>query len=139
MKDQLVGSWTFVSSTTKAEDGSPAWGTNPRGIVIFTENGRYSSHLMRSDRQKFAANSRAKGTPEENKAAVLGNISSFGTYTVDEAKKTFTIRFEGSTYPNLEGTVQTRPFEIAGDELRVINPAPSVGGPPSNIVYRRDK
>jgi Lipocalin-like domain len=140
LKDQLVGSWIFVSSTTKAEDGSPLWGTNPKGIVIFAANGRYSSHLMRSDRPKFAANSRAKGTSEENKAAVLGNISSFGTYTVDEAKKkTFTIRFEGSTYPNLEGTVQTRPFEIAGDELRVTNPAPTVGGPPSNIVYRRDK
>jgi hypothetical protein len=107
--------------------------------VIFTANGRYSTHLMRSDRPKFSANSRTKGTPEENKAAVVGNISSFGTYTVDEDKKTFTIRFEGSTYPNLEGTVQTRPFEIVGDELRVTNPAPTAGGPPSHIVYRRDK
>jgi hypothetical protein len=138
-KDQLVGSWIFISSTTKAEDGSPAWGTNPKGIVIFTEGGRYSSHVMRSDRPKFAANSRAKGTPEENKAAILGNVSSFGTYTVDEAKKEFTIRYEGSSYPNLEGTVQTRPFEIAADELRVSNPSPSLGGPPSTIVYRRDK
>jgi hypothetical protein len=138
-QNPLVGSWIFVSSTTKAEDGSPLWGTNPRGIVIFAANGRYSSHLMRTDRPKFAANSRAKGTPEENKAAVVGNISSFGTYTVDEAKKTFTIRFEGSTYPNLEGTVQTRPYEIVGDELRVTNPSPTVGGPPSHIVYRRDK
>jgi Lipocalin-like domain len=135
LKDQLVGSWIFVSSTTKAEDGSPLWGTNPKGIALFTANGRYSTHLMRADRPKFAANSRAKGTPEENKAAVVGNISSFGSYTVDEAKKTFTIRFEGSTYPNLEGTVQTRPFEIVGDELRVTNPSPTVGGPPSNIVY----
>jgi hypothetical protein len=87
LKDQLVGSWIFVSSTTKAEDGSPLWGTNPKGIAIFTANGRYSTHVMRSDRPKFAANSRAKGTSEENKAAVLGNISSFGTYTVDEDKK----------------------------------------------------
>jgi hypothetical protein len=139
LKDQLVGSWIFVSSTTKADDGSPFWGTNPKGLVIFTAGGRYSTHLMRSDRPRFASNSRVKGTPEENKAAVLGNVSSFGTYTVDEAKKTFTIRFEGSTYPNLEGTVQTRPFEIAGDELRVTNPAPTAGGPPSHIVYRRDK
>jgi Lipocalin-like domain len=71
LKDQLVGTWTFVSSTTKLPDGSPVWGSNPKGLVIFTENGRYSSHVMRTDRPKFAANSRAKGTPEENKAAVL--------------------------------------------------------------------
>jgi Lipocalin-like domain len=53
LRDQLTGSWIFVSSTTKAEDGSPLWGSNPKGIVIFTESGRYSSHLMRSDRPKI--------------------------------------------------------------------------------------
>jgi hypothetical protein len=88
---------------------------------------------------KFAANSRIQGTPEENKAAVQGSIASFGTYTVDEANKTFTIRFEASTYPNQEGVVQTRPFTITGDELRVKNPAPTAGGPPSELVYRREK
>jgi lipocalin-like protein len=139
LKQQLVGTWTFVSSTTKLPDGSSAWGSNPKGLVIFTDNGRYSSQLMRSDRPKFAANSRAKGTPEENKAAVQGAVSSFGTYTVNEANKTFVIRFEGSSYPNLEGTEQTRPFTITGDELKVTNPSPSVGGEPSHIVYRRAK
>jgi lipocalin-like protein len=92
LKDQLVGTWTFISSTTKLPDGSSVWGSNPKGLVIFTENGRYSSHVVRSDRPKFASNSREKGTPEENKAAVAGGIASFGTYTVDEANKTFTIR-----------------------------------------------
>jgi Lipocalin-like domain len=139
LKDQLVGTWTFISSTTKLPDGSLVWGSNPKGLVIFTENGRYSSHVVRSDRPKFASNSRAKGTPEENKAAVLGGIASFGTYTVDEANKTFTIRFEGSSYPNLEGTEQVRPFTIVGDELKVTNPSPSIGGVPSEITYRRAK
>ena len=61
------------------------------------------------------------------------------TYTVDEANKTYSLRYEGSSYPNLEGTVSTRPFTIMGDELRVTNPAPTVGGPPSQLVYRRAK
>ena len=139
LKQQLVGTWTFVSSTTKLPDGTPLWGSNPRGLVIFTDNGRYSSQLMRSDRPKFASNNRAQGTPEENKATVLGTISSFGTYSVNEANKTFTVRFEGSSYPNMEGTEQTRPFTITGDELRVTNPSPSVGGQPSQLVYKRAK
>ena len=139
LKDQLVGTWTFISSTTKLPDGSSVWGSNPKGLTVFTENGRYSSHIVRSDRPKFAANSRDKGTPEENKAAVLGGIASFGSYTVDEAKKTFTIRFEGSSYPNLEGATQTRPFTIIGDELKVTNPSPSIGGIASEITYRRAK
>jgi Lipocalin-like domain len=139
LKDQLVGTWTLVSSTTKLPDGSPAWGSDPRGLIIFTDNGRYSSQIMRSDRPKFASNSRATGTADENKAAVLGAIASFGTYSVTEANKTFTIQFEGSSYPNLEGTEQTRPFTIAGDELKVTNPTPSVGGSPSQLVYKRAK
>ena len=94
---------------------------------------------MRSDRPKFASNNRLQGTPEENKAGVHGTISSFGTYSVNEANKTYTIRFEGSSYPNVEGTESTRPFTIAGDELRVTNPAPTAGGPPSQLVYKRAK
>jgi len=139
LKDQLVGAWTVVSSTTKLPNGNPAWGSNPKGLYIFTDNGRYSSHILRSDRPKFASNNRATGTPEENKAAVLGNSSNYGTYSVNEANKTFTIRFEGSSFPNLEGTEQTRPFTISGDELTVTNPSPSVGGSPSQLVLRRAK
>ena len=139
VKDQLAGTWTVVSSTTKLPDGNLAWGSNPKGLYIFTDNGRYSSHLLRSDRPKFASNNRATGTPEENKAAVLGNSSNFGTYSVNEANKTFTIRFEGSSFPNLEGVEQTRPFMISGDELIVTNPAPTVGRSPSQLVLKRAK
>ena len=140
LSDQLVGSWIFVSSTTKAADGSPLWGTNPKGIVIFTNNGRYSSHLMRSDRVKFAANSRDKGTPEEIKAAVLGNISSFGTYTVDEAKKTVTYKIISSTFPNWEGESQTRTIDkLTAEDFVNTNPNVAGGRGTAANLYRRVK
>jgi lipocalin-like protein len=56
LKDQLVGTWTFVSSTGKLADGSPTWGTNPKGSLILTENGRFSVQIMRDNRPKFASN-----------------------------------------------------------------------------------
>jgi hypothetical protein len=139
LKEQLTGTWTFVSSTGKQPDGSPVWGSDPRGLLIFTDNGRYSSQLLRSDRPKFASNNRLQGTPDDNKATAQGTISSFGTYSVDEANKTYTIRFEGSSYPNQEGTEQVRPFTITGDELRVTNPTTTYGGPASQLFYRRAK
>jgi hypothetical protein len=139
LKDQLVGTWTIISATTKLPDGSLAWGPNPKGLYVFTENGYYSSHLLRSDRPKFASNNRATGTPAENKAAVLGNSSNYGTYSVNEANKAFTIKFLGSSYPNLEGVEQTRTFTISGDELTVVNPSPTVGGSPSQLVLKRAK
>ena len=135
----LVGAWSFVSGGATAADGSSVWGSNPQGMLIFTANGQYSSQITRSDKPKFAANSRIKGTPEENRAAVHGYIGTFGTYSIDTAGKNFTVKFAGSSYPNNEGVEQTRPFVIQGDELRIINPSPTVGGPPSQLLYRRVK
>ena len=138
INEQLVGTWTFVSSTTKLPDGSPAWGTNPKGLLIFTENGYFSSQIVRSDLPKFATQNRAQGTPEENKAVVQGSSATFGTYTVDEAKKTYTLKFEGSSFPNRAETEQTRAFTIVADELKIANPSTSVGGS-SELVYKRAK
>jgi hypothetical protein len=139
IKSQLVGSWVFVSGGAKLPDGRSVWGDNPKGLLIFMENGRYSSQIMRSDLPKFASGNRLQGTPEENKAVVQGSVSSFGTYTVSEDGKTFTARWEAHTFPNLTGQSQTRSFTISGDELRIGNPAPTAGGPPSELIYRRDK
>jgi hypothetical protein len=140
LKDQLIGTWTFVSSTGKLTDGSPTWGTNPMGSLIFTENGRFSVQIMRSDRAKFASNNRMKGTPEEIKAMVEGTISYFGTYTVDEAGKILTYKIEGASFPNWNGTDQKRPIvSLTSDELKYSNPAPSIGGPTTELTWKRAK
>ena len=138
LKEQLVGTWMFVSTTVKLEDGSPVYGSNPKGLLIITENGFYSSHIVRADVPKFVARNRLQGTPEENKAAVQGSIASWGRYAVDEANKSITIRFEASTYPNNAGIEQTRPVAITGDELRIVNPGSSTGGQ-SELLYKRAK
>ena len=138
LKRQLVGAWTFVSTTGKLPDGSPTWGADPKGLLIFTDNGHYASLIVRADVPKFAAKNRLQGTPDENKAAVQGGIGTFGTYTVDESKKAFTVRFTASTYPNNTGIEQTRPFTISGDELKIINPSSSSGGQ-SELTYKRAK
>src|SRR5215211_4415126 len=91
LKDELVGAWSFVSSTGKAPDGSPVWGQNPKGLLIFMPDGHYASMIMRSDRPKLAANRRLQGTAEENRSVVHGTIASFGKYTVDEDKKAFKV------------------------------------------------
>ena len=138
IREQLTGTWLFVSTSATLSDGSPVYGPNPEGLLIITDNGFYSTHIVRRDVPKFAANNRLKGTPEENKAAVHGSIASWGRHTVDEANQTITIRFQASTYPNNAGIEQTRRFTISADELKIINPASSTGGQ-SELVYRRAK
>jgi Lipocalin-like domain len=140
LKDQLVGTWTFVSSTAKLADGSPAWGSNPKGQLSLDADGRYSSVIVRSDLAKYASNNRMQTAPAEDKATVQGAIALFGTYTVNEADRSYTIRVDGSSYPNWNGTDRKQFVEsITADELKIRNPAPSIGGPPTQLIYRRAK
>jgi hypothetical protein len=44
---ELVGTWTVVSGETVRPDGSrtPTFGDNPKGILVFTSDGRLSTNL----------------------------------------------------------------------------------------------
>lgn len=140
LKEQLVGAWTFVSSTTKLPDGSPSFGTDPKGLLILMENGRYSNQIHRSDLPKFASKNRLQGTPEENKAVVQGSVSSFGSYSVDEPNKSVTLRYEAASFPNLVGTQSTWSVTIAGDQVRFSTATSTAGtGGGLELVYQRAK
>jgi hypothetical protein len=128
LKEQLVGTWTYVSSTARLPDGSPLWGTNPKSLLIFTDNGRFSWQVMRSDRPQFASNDRRNGTSEEDKAVLQGSLAYFGTYSVHEADNTLISRIEGSTFPNSEGEEQKRIItRLTADELIYMNPETTLG------------
>ena len=132
LKDQIVGTWTMVSSTAR-------FGTNPKGQMIFLPNGRYSFMISRVDVPKFAANNVTQGTAEENAAVVKGVIANFGTWSVDEATKTLTTNVEASTYPNLNGASQKRVISsITADELKYTNPT-SAAGTVDEAVWKRVK
>ena len=115
----IVGTWKLVSNVNTAADGkkSDAFGPHAVGLAIFGSDGYYVTQFTNPDAPKFASNNRASGTPDENKAAVLGSIGTFGTYTV--ADKIITMNVEGSSYPNWMGTEQKRPITaFTGDELK---------------------
>jgi hypothetical protein len=126
MKEAIVGSWSLLIDDAVKADGThvPNFGPNPEGIAIFSADGHFAVTITRVGRPKFASNSRATGTAEENKAAMAGANAFFGTYSVDEPSKTLTMRISGATYPNLEGTTQKRIITslTAGDELTWTNP-----------------
>ena len=131
VKDQLVGAWTLLLADNIKDDGThvPGYGPNPEGVIIFTPDGHYSLQIIRNGRPAFASKDRMAGTVDENKAAVQGMISHFGTYTVDEAGKTLTFRIEASSFPNWDRTVQKRPITAITDEVLTWNtPAPSAAG-----------
>lgn len=138
LKEQLVGTWNLVSAETVRADGNriPTFGQNPRGIVFFDGAGNYALQFMSATLPRFSSNNRTTGSAEENKAVVTGSIAHFGTYTVNEADKTFTIFVASSTFPNWNGSSQTRPFTLSGDELKYTNPSASGGGKVENVLKR---
>ena len=136
---QLIGHWMLVSVKNE-QDGKTTepLGPNPKGLFIFDGKGRYALMIFRPDIPKFASNNRNTGTPEENKAVVLGSLAHFGTYSINEKEVTYTIRPEASTYPNWTGIDQKRSFSISKDELKIINPSGSRGGT-STLIWKRAK
>jgi hypothetical protein len=127
MKEAIVGTWSLLIDDAIKPDGThtPNFGPNPIGIAMFGADGHFSVTITRAGRPKFASNNRTTGTADENKAVVTGSNAFFGAYTLNEADKTLTLRVEGSTFPNLEGTTQKRTITslTAGDELTWSNPA----------------
>ena len=141
IKEQLIGAWTLVSWELVRGDGSkvaPLVGTDPKGLMIFLSDGRFSQQII-SERPKFASNDRLAGTPEENKAVAQGILSVFGGYSIDEANKTFTFHNEISSYPNQNRTNGKRTPTFVGDELRYTNPGAPAAGPGGNgyFVWKR--
>jgi Lipocalin-like domain len=138
LKDQLAGAWTIVSTEQTDPDGKKhqLFGPNPNGLLVLDPSGQYVQIIVRPGREKFKANSRIKGTPEENTAAVLGTTATFGTWSVDEGSKTLIVRITGSMYPNQEGTESKRTVSVSGDELRISNPATASGMRSENVLKR---
>jgi Lipocalin-like domain len=132
----LVGSWSMLSNETTRPDGTkvPTWGANPKGSLILGSDGRFLVVVTRADLPKFASGSRVQGTPEENKAVVLGSIAFFGTYSV--ADNVMTLKVEASSFPNWTGTDQKRPLTITGDEMKWTVAAGSGGGT-VDLVWKR--
>jgi len=143
MREQIVGTWNFVIAEITAANGSKTlpFGDKPKGQIIFTSDGHFSQVHVSSGLPRIASNNRLAGTDADNRAIVHGTLALFGTYSVDEAKKTLTFNITASTYPNQEGTSQTRTIDkLTADEFRNTNPAASRDGPAlAANVYTRAK
>ena len=139
LKDELVGAWKFVSSTSQRDDGSATWGQNPKGLLIFTDSNRFSLQIMRSDRPRYKSNTRMRGSLIENQATTRGTLSYFGTYAVSEPNRMLTFHIESSSFPNLNDTDQKRVLTLASDDLKLENPTPSRGSGATVQVWQRVK
>ena len=136
----ILGTWTLHSLVV--DHGgvkTEPYGANPRGAITFGPDGRFSLIISRSDLPPLASNNRLLGTVEEYQAIVQGSIAYFGTCSIDESARTFTVHVEGGTFPNWVGTDQKRIFSVSGDELKYTNTNRSAGAGTALVVWKRVK
>src|ERR1700733_11072520 len=77
LRDQLVGTWSFVIAEITAADGKKSlpFGDKPKGMIIFTADGHFSQVHVAGGLPKIASNNRLAGTAEDNKAIVAGTLA----------------------------------------------------------------
>src|SRR5467141_2894101 len=131
LKDQLVGTWTLVSSDQLRPDGSKLkqFGANPKGINVFDANGRFFLMIASADNSKIASKDPSSKTNSEEVAGlIVESIAYYGTYTVNEAERVAILHLEASTFPNQVGTDQKRTItSLTADELKYSSPAAMSG------------
>ena len=141
LQNQLIGTWDFVAQV-RAPDGkiSFPFRESPKGMLVFTPDGRFMQIHVASDVPRIAANNRLKGTPDEYAEIMRRSISVFGTYTVDDAKRTVTYHIVSSSFPNWQGESQTRTIDkLTADEFINTNPNVAGGRGSASNFYKRAK
>lgn len=140
LQDQLVGTWTYMSSAATREDGSAVERPKLQGAVTYTADGHFHFITVRSDAPKYASGDSARPSAEEALAIASGVVAYTGTYTVDESTKTIHVNIETSSFPNLVGTPNQRRIvtSITDDELKFTNPR-TPAGITLALVFKRAK
>jgi hypothetical protein len=120
---RVVGTWSFVSSVNTRRDGSTfdRWGANPMGIFMFDGGGNYAQIIVGSESRVFGAKT----------------FCSFGSYSIDEAKKLLITHITACSSTKLVGTSQYRDIlELTAGEFKYTNPLTSHGAI-AEVLWKR--
>jgi lipocalin-like protein len=139
LKEQLVGTWTLVSSDQVRPDGSKLkqFGANPKGINVFDANGRFFLMVASADNSRIAARDPNETNQEEVGGLIAESIAYYGTYTINEEVNVISLHLDASTFPNQIGTDQKRTItSLTADELKYSSPA-AISGVQVHQVWKR--
>jgi hypothetical protein len=125
-KELIQGKWTLMIADNVRREGSnvPGFGPLPKGDATFGADGRYSFDV----------------TPT---VGGQQGINASGTYTLDEAGKTLTLKVEESSIPNWKGTTQNATVKfVSSDHLGWTTSAPlaaSADFAGTELIWARSK
>jgi lipocalin-like protein len=119
VRDQIVGTWTLVSTEQTMKDGTTRpysqFGAQAKGFLMYQRDGYMCADLVNSDRPKWA--DPAHPTTEEKLAAADGTFAYCGRYEIDVKQKQIVHLPEVATNPNYVGSRQVRPYTFQDGRL----------------------
>lgn len=127
--EDFIGTWKLLSFEMQFSGGETLFpfGESVKGLLNYTAGGYMSGQLMPSERPAFSSEEPMQGTPEEMGEAFKGFVGYYGRYDVNPETNTVTHSVEGSLFPNWEGGVQERSFEISDNYLTLKTPPMTIG------------
>lgn len=136
----LRGEWVMQAAYEIHADGSRTtnYGEHPEGLFTVDAQGRYNMQIFRPDRPLFASGDKARGTPEEYRAALVGISTHIGNVRIDKAKHQLVFDVDAASFPNWEGKRQVRDYTYEKGVLTYAVPASASGsGTTAYSVWRR--
>lgn len=126
----LEGTWIMDSAYELRADGTRTtnYGEHPRGLLIVDHAGRYSMQIFKLGRVPFASGVKARGTPDEYRAASVEISTHIGRVTIDQPRRQLIFEVEGASFPNWEGKRQVRDYTYERGLLNYAVPASASGG-----------
>ena len=117
LSDDLPGTWELVSriDVTAANErrAEPSLGADPVAMLIYVRSGHFAAQFMKRDRSTPVVDAAVRATNDGH--AQGGYDAYFGTYTVDDARRTVTQRLVGALSPENVGHELTRAMTVNGD------------------------
>jgi hypothetical protein len=119
IKKHLLGAWRLVTWEQIHEDGTNQYPLGPDAVgqLMYTPEDRVSAQLVRAGQPWFANDDWQAADAEEMQAAWPSYFGYFGRFSIDLDRGAVIHHVEGSWFPNLVGTDQTRRYAIDGDRL----------------------
>ncbi len=129
----FAGSWRLTGFKYRFEDGTCSYpfGRKAFGILMYDPKGSMSVQFYRADRPTFHDGDRHGGNEAERAAAYGGVSSYFGTWSIDENKKTIAHHVQGASFPNREGTTLIRHYVFKEPGLELHTEAMEIEGQPA--------
>jgi hypothetical protein len=138
-EERLVGSYRLRSFRDIADDGEvrEPLGARPVGFILYSPERYMTAVLMAADRPNFGAGDILSGTDAERVQAFATASGYAGRWHIEDGHVVH--HLEAATFPNWTGSVQRRPYEIEGDELRLFPPRLLMDGKMrrSEVFFRR--